>query len=91
MKSTVIKTNNQHYNVEPENGVDFSLDELKRIVKGYIEIVYLSRSQIMVCNEEGKCRDGFYPNPYATMLVRAAGIHDTIYGDVLVCDNKMVK
>lgn len=91
MKSTVIKTNNQHYNVEPENGVDFSLEELKQIVKGYIEIVYLSPSQLMVCNEEGKCIDSFTPNPYATMIVRAAGIHDTIYGDVLVCDSKMIK
>ena len=54
MLSTVITTDGLHRNVEPSNGTDFSLEELKEFVGGYIEIVYLSKSQVMVVNEEGK-------------------------------------
>ena len=90
MLSTVITTNGLHKDVEPSNGTDFSLEELKEFVGGYIEIVRLSKSQIMVVNEEGKLM-GLSPNPYATLLVQIAGHRDTIVGNVLVCDIEKIK
>lgn len=90
MLSTVITTDGLHRNVEPSNGTDFSLEELKEFVGGYIEIVYLSKSQVMVVNEEGKLI-GLESNPCATLLVQIAGHRDTIVGNVLVCDTSKIK
>lgn len=90
MLSTVITTDGLHRNVEPSNGTDFSLEELNGFVGGYIEIVRLSKSQVMVVNEEGKII-GLDPNPSATLLVQIAGIDDTIVGNVLVCDKNKIK
>lgn len=90
MLSTVINTDGLHKNVEPSNGEDFSLEELRRFVGGHIEIVRLSKSQVMVVNEEGKVND-LPENQYATMLVNIAGIRDVIVGNVLVCDITKIK
>lgn len=90
MLSTVINTDGLHKNVEPSNGEDFSLEELRRFVGGHIEIVRLSKSQVMVVNDEGKVND-LPENQYATMLVNIAGIRDVIVGNVLVCDITKIK
>lgn len=90
MLSTVINTDGIYKNVEPSNGEDFSLEELRRFVGGHIEIVRLSKSQVMVVNEEGKVND-LPENQYATMLVNIAGIRDVIVGNVLVCDINKIK
>lgn len=90
MLSTVINTDGLHKNVEPSNGEDFSLGELRDFVGGHIELVRLSKSQVMVVNEEGKVND-LPENQYATMLVNMAGIRDVIVGNVLVCDINKIK
>jgi hypothetical protein len=44
--------------VQPANGTDFQLDELRQIVGGHIEIVHCKDGQhILVVNEEGKLED----------------------------------
>lgn len=90
MLSTVINTDGLHKNVEPSNGEDFSPEELRGFVGGHIEMVRLSKSQVMVVNEEGKVND-LPENQYATMLVNIAGIRDVIVGNVLVCDINKIK
>ena len=76
--------------VEPKNGTDFSLEELQKIVGGYIEVLRLGSEQIMVLNEEGKLY-GLGVNDKATVLAVTAGYADIIVGDVLVCPKEMVK
>ena len=90
MLSTVINTDGLHKNVEPSNGEDFSLEELRRFVGGHIELVRLSKSQVMVVNEEGKIHR-LPLNVRATCIVNGAGIADTIVGNVLICRSEMVK
>lgn len=90
MLSTVINADGLHKNVEPSNGEDFSLEELRGFVGGHIEMVRLSKSQVMVVNEEGKVND-LPENQYATMLVNIAGVRDVIVGNVLVCDINKIK
>ena len=41
---------------KPKNGTDFSLEELKEVVGGYIEIFDLHNGQILVVNVEGKLK-----------------------------------
>lgn len=65
----------------------FSLKELKEIVEGYIEIVYLKDGRLMVVNEEGKLL-GLPVNHNASNLV---DWRDVIVGNVLVCDSKEIK
>lgn len=90
----IIKTTGETIEVKPKNGTDFQFDELKDIVGGYIEIIYLynDKDEIMVMNEEGKFGCKF--NSKATLLAKKyKAIHESDYvcGDVLVCKNNQVK
>jgi len=57
MMATILYPDGRHEEVEPANGTDFKLDELRHIVGGNIEIVPLKDGRIMVCNEESKLLD----------------------------------
>lgn len=91
----IVKANGHIENVEPKNKRDFSLEELQKIVGGYIEIVPLDNDQIIVLNEEGKLM-GLKVNEIATTLYHevnrfARSRMDFIVGDVLVCNSEQVK
>ena len=61
-------------------------------VGGYIEIIDVTDSVIMVVNEEGK--GVLEPNGMATALAKAHGAifpHDYIAGNALMCPSDMVK
>lgn len=91
-KATIYQAAGAIRKVEPENGTDFSLGELQRIVGGYIQIVHLNDGRLLIVNEEGKLRN-LKPNWRATMLCRKAIAKwtDMIVGDALVCDSSQVK
>ena len=87
----IIKINGTQIEVEPKNGKDFKLDELKAIVRGWIEIVFLPNDRLMVVNEEGKPL-GLPVNEQATRIYTDAfGYHDEIVGDVLICDRNQIE
>ena len=91
----IIKTDGNVIEVQPKNGTDFQLDELREIVGGYIEIIriYNDEDEIMVMNEEGKLI-GCELNINATHLAKNyKAIHESDYvcGDVLVCKRNQVK
>jgi len=87
-----IKANGSVETVEPRNGNNFTLDELKKFVNGYIQVINLPNDyKYLVCNEEGKLL-GLYENRQATdILVLGNGIMDVVVGDVLVCDYDQIK
>jgi hypothetical protein len=75
----LIRWNGDTSDVQPLNGTDYQLDELKKFVDGYIEIVNLNERFIMVVNEEGM-RDKPV-NKLATLLAISYGRYfATIYG-----------
>lgn len=77
--------------VKPNNGTDFSLEELQGFVEGYIEIHELKDNKYIVCNEEGKLHDLPY-NPLASaMYWLTYGRTDVIVGNALVCDKGEIK
>lgn len=87
----IYKMNGEVLYIEPKNGSDFSLEELQEIVRGYIEILPLDDDEIIVLNEEGKCKN-LAINAMATYRIQDAGYHgDYIVGDVLVCRSDEVK
>jgi hypothetical protein len=87
-----IKANGTVQTVEPKNGTDFRLEELKEYVNGYIQIISLPNDyKYLVCNEEGKLL-GLHENRQATdILYFQNGIMDVVVGDVLVCDFDQIK
>jgi hypothetical protein len=90
MKARIYKADGTIIETAPANGTDFQLEELQKIVGGYIEIVSLLDNEIMVINEEGKLTD-LPVNENATELYNEVdGFYDYIVGDVLVCDSSMV-
>lgn len=76
--------------VNPKDNKHFSLKELQGIVGGYIEIVSLPNSMIMVINENGLSPKKV--NEKASFIANAMtrGSINAIYGDVLVCDSSKV-
>lgn len=69
MCAMIYYPDGSHKPVSPKNGTDFSLEELRAIVGGYIEVIYLPDSiHIMVINEEGRVKN-LPRNEKATQLV----------------------
>lgn len=90
MRPSIIKSDGTSADFMPKNGTDFTLEELQKAVGGYIQIVYISSTQIMVLNEDGK-NEGLPYNHNASLIFAMAGIKDFAVGDVVVCGKEMVK
>ncbi len=83
--ATLIKTNGEVQEITPQNGKNFSLDELQGFVEGYIEIVSIGDKH-MVVNEAGKL-DGLDINLKATEIyVNHYGSNDIIVGNALLAN-----
>lgn len=83
----ILKTNGSWENVQPANGTDFTLEEVRAVVGGYVELVRLWDGRLMLINEEGKLY-GLPLNAEATRLFLVErDSYDVIVGDALVCDN----
>ena len=87
----VIKTDGTKDALQPKNNKVFTLEELKSVVGGYIEIVQLTENYLMVINEEGKLLN-LPINVIATRMYRASrNTEDFIVGNVLICSNKEIE
>lgn len=77
------------YVTHPANGEKFELEQLQKIVGGYIEVVLLTinpdgKKVYMIVNEEGEL-NGLPLNPIATaMFQECRKTDDVIVGDVLI-------
>ena len=92
--ATLIKADGTKETIQPQNGTDFSLEELQKYVDGYIQVVCLrnQEDEILVINEDGKER--YTTNKTATELAlkhRAIFPWDWIDGDVVLCKNSEVR
>lgn len=85
-EGVVINANGACKTVKPANGVEFTLDELKTFVEGYIEGIQLDNNMWAFCNEEGKLQD-LQINFAATMYCRDHGWydHDFLVGNIIIC------
>ena len=75
----------------PKNGTTFELEEMQKIVGGYIEIIRLNDGRLIIVNEEGLLQ-GLPVNIEATNILRRD--HSTtqyIVGNAIVCDADMVE
>ena len=92
MQDQIIKSDGTIVPVNPKNGKDYSLKELKKIVGGYVErIVLRPDQQEMFLNEDGIALR-LPLNAKATEIYhKHFKTPNSIYGDVLVCAAGRVK
>lgn len=91
----VIFTDGTVKEITPKNGTDFSLEEIKEYINGFLEVVWLrdEHRNIMIIDEEGKIKN-LDSNVTATDLaVQAKAIYpyDYIAGNVIVCSMDQFK
>lgn len=89
----IFNTDGTTRDIEPKNGTDFQLDEMKEIVGGHIELVDLRDGRLLVINEEGKLYK-LDVNLAATTMAHAARAiadWDCIVGNVLLCNSDQIK
>lgn len=88
--ATVLYADGRQRDVEPNNGTDFQLEELYRLLDvKMIEVVPLRETeQLMIIDEEGKLNDKPH-NRVATAIAHfqsAIMPDDHIVGHALICD-----
>jgi hypothetical protein len=101
MKAEVIQASGYRYPIEPENGKSFTLQELRRIVGGTIDIQRLPKTGgKMVLNDDGKIMRPPLPvNQIASKIWQKnypiaefpIGNDETIVGDVLISDGRWLR
>lgn len=84
----IVKVDGTNEQVEPENGTDFSLEELRKYIGGgYVERIPLEKGLQMWMDEDGKRKRPF--NPAASVIYAFHKLPDYapdyIHGDVLIC------
>ena len=86
--ATYINTSGFELDFSPNNGEKFTLEELQKLVDGYIERIAMPDGQAMYVNEEGKIKDLPY-NIKATTILKMHGLipNDYVVGDVVVLSN----
>jgi hypothetical protein len=97
-KAYLIKVGEEPREIQPENGTDFSLQELYRLLD--CDMVEIARTQmthapgrawrnnILIIDEEGKCK-GKPANDYASEWYSHPC--DIIVGDAILCPTGMFK
>ena len=92
-EATIIYPDGREEKVSPANGNDFSLEEVQKIVGGYVEVIGLSDDNILLLNEDGKLM-GLAENVKANEIAvnhDAVFPEDYIVGNVLMCSYDMFK
>jgi len=93
MKARIITPEGEETEVEPANGQTFTLEEMQRIVGGYVETVIVrdgDRLRRMALNEDGISLR-LKPNPKATHLWLRSGGGSTVVGTVLVFNRSQLR
>ena len=78
----IIRTNDELERIAPANGKYFALDEIQKLVDGYIEVVFPRGAiggNVLICDEEGQ-RKGKAYNALASAIYGSP-----IVGDVVLC------
>lgn len=81
----IYRSNGTIEEVNPKNGIDFSLEELMTFVSGHFQVVMLNWDSYMVLNTNGITLNLSY-NELATEIFKKSYPNSGfVVGDVLVC------
>ena len=87
----IIYTDKEAEDYTPKNGKTFEFDELKGIVGGHFEIVWLNDGRMIIVDEDGKSKDKAVNIPATNILRRDHYTTDYIVGTAIVCDADMIE
>ncbi len=89
MQAILIHEDSKTESIKPENGKDFSLQELYKLLNcELVEIVYIRNSnKILIIDEEGKLK----PNPILNLKATQMCPPHTIVGKAVLCNKSMFK
>lgn len=87
--ATLYKTNGEVLEINPKNGKKFKLIEVQSYCEGYIELVYLPNSEILIVNEEGRI-NGMEVNENASKFLwsKLPQVNYPLFGNVIHCKFK---
>jgi hypothetical protein len=96
--ATLLHQDGDFQGIQPVNGTDFSLSELKDLLGcSYIEVIYLDNEGddddlIMIGDEEGRLISDPVENVQATKIYRESwGCEQNIVGNIILCPSSMLK
>ena len=89
MATRIYHIDGRVQSVTPPNGVHWTLEELQKMVGGYIEICETRDGRYMVINENGKVVQPMLPLNHSATLLYKYGEHDPIVGVAVVVDNRL--
>ena len=87
----IIYTDKEAEDYTPKNGKTFEFDELKGIVGGHFEIVWLNDGRMIIVDEDGKSKNKAVNIPATNILRRDHYTTDYIVGTAIVCDADMIE
>jgi hypothetical protein len=87
--TSLYQTDGRVLEIRPSNGSHWTLEELQKLVGGYIEVVRTVDDRLMVINENGKVM-----NPPLELNIPATRIYvhgrkDVILGPAVVVDSRL--
>lgn len=90
-------TDNRVFNVVPEDGKKFQLEEMQQMIKGYIEMINLPSGKVFIGDEDG--RDVLPLNRRASVEWQKEFPIEkypdnnlpTVFGDVLITEPEFLK
>ena len=74
----------------PKNGRTFELEEMQKLVGGYIEIIRLNDERVIIFDSQGKALNKAVNIPATNILRRDHSTTQYIVGTAIVCDSDMV-
>ena len=86
----IIYTDKGAEDYTPKNGTTFELEEMQKIVGGYIEIVRLNDGRIIIVNEDGLSLNLPVNIEATNILRRDHSTTEYIVGNAIVCDADMI-
>lgn len=88
--ATLLKTDGTITIVQPENGTNFELHELYRLLEvELIQMLEINDGLVMICDDEGKLHAEPKFNVLATLEYhKCYGPLDEIYGNALICKDE---
>lgn len=87
----IYKANGEREEVSPDNGKDFKLEQLQKIVGGYIDMLGIGGDEIMVFNDEGKLMELPLNKEATKLFQKEFQTDDFIVGDVLICKDDEIE
>ena len=87
----IIYTDKGAEDYTPKNGTTFELEEMQKIVGGYIEIVRLNDGRVIIVNEDGLSLNLPVNIEATNILRRDHSTTEYIVGNAIVCDADMIE